>query len=135
MASSHQVSKSAGLFVSSPAPPGLNWVVFLPLCLSFCSCWNTPIMCFIHCILKCCFSFSPLTGPSFLYHSDALFSHLKKHKSKTSQHPHSPTIHSFIYVPFKTKPLRKELSTCVVSTFLPLMFSRMCKVRVLFGDE
>lgn len=39
------------LFVPSPAPPGLNWVIFLQQCLGFCSYWNTPITCFISYLL------------------------------------------------------------------------------------
>ena len=104
MVSHHQMSKSAVPVFSARLPAaGLNWVVFLQVCLGFCSRQGTHITCLIS-SLCCFFSLSPLMEACFLCRSDALFSYLIKHKSKTKLNIHISPHLLFYFFMFHSRP-------------------------------
>lgn len=132
MASCHQVSKSAVLF--SPHLLPLDWIGWYSFrCVSA----SVPVR-ILPSLASSAFSSSAASASPFwrdlpFYTIQVLSFHIIKSIRAEQVNIHIPPL--FYLCSFKTKPLRKQLSTCVVSTFLPLMFSRMCKVRVLFREE
>lgn len=134
MVSHHQMSESA-VPVSLLACLPLGWIGWY----SFrCVLASVPVRALTSLASSVLSSAVSSTSPLSFYAIQMLCFHILQsiRANQNSKHPHfPPTTLLFLYVPFKTKPLQKELSAYMVSTFLPLIFSRVCKVHLQFKEE